>query len=122
MYVTDQARERPHRCAVLPYIGNSNCSGWIDTGGYLDREKVYVSFEAAAEMARLIGWVAPSQRRGLEQENTSLQARVEQLEAELEDERAVNSSIEFLGTKDFVARQKRGPKRPSKPAAKAAER
>lgn len=107
----------PHHCAVLPYIGATRGKGFFDTGTDLDRQRVYVSFEAVCEMARLLGWVGPSVKRQYEAEAAELQARVAQLEAELEDEKRVNSSIEFLGTKDFVARQKRGPKTKQKTEA-----
>jgi hypothetical protein len=110
MRVTQQATERPFRCAVLPYIGNSNSSGWIDTGCYLDREKVYVSFEAAAEMAKEIGWVAPSQRRELEAEVALLRSRIEALESEVGEADKFAEAAEYTLAK-FGQRVQRKPGR-----------
>jgi hypothetical protein len=81
--LTHKAVLPPHRCAALPFIGNSNAAGWIDTGSHLEQERVYLSFQAVAEMARMIGWVAPSQRHDLEAQVASLRARVTELEAEV---------------------------------------
>ena len=117
MRIVDQASHLPHHCAVLPYVGNGK-SRFFDTGTDLDRQRVYVSFVAVCEMARQIGWIAPSAKREFEDEIASLQARIEELEADLADEQRKNDSIEFLGTKDFIARQKRGPKK-GKETAKA---
>lgn len=110
MRVVDQAVHMPHHCAVLPYVGNGR-SRFFDTGTDLDRQRVYVSFVAVCEMARQLGWVGPSAVKDKDAQIAELEAEIARLTAEVEDERAVNSSIEFLGTKDFIARQKRGPKK-----------
>jgi hypothetical protein len=110
MRVTQQATERPFRCAVLPYIGNSRASGWIDTGSYLDREKVYISFEAAAAMAKEIGWIAPSQRRELEAEVALLRSRIEALESEVGEADKFAEAAEYTLAK-FGQRVQRKPGR-----------
>ncbi len=53
------AASRPHKCAVIPFIGNSNAAGgFIDTGQRLEGwdPHVYISVQAAEEMARFLGW------------------------------------------------------------------
>jgi hypothetical protein len=94
--VVQQAVERPFRCAILPFIGNSNASGWIDTGQRLELEKIYVSFEGAAVLGDLIGWVPKSHVRAHEQENASLKARIEQLEAELQEADKFREAVNYL--------------------------
>jgi hypothetical protein len=92
----DQAVHRPNRCAVLPFLGNRNCSGFIDTNQRLDLEHVYVSFEAAYELAKFIGWSPPSHLREVQQENASLKARIEQLEAELQEADRFREAVNYL--------------------------
>jgi hypothetical protein len=116
----DQAAMPPHRCAVFPQLGNSNARGFFDTGSDLDRQRVYVSFVAVCEMARELGWIGPTQRRGLEDEIASLKAEMEQVSADLEEAERQIAAIDFLGSKDFVTRQKKGPKKKETPTAKAA--
>lgn len=98
-----QATQRPFRCAVIPFLGNSNASGFIDTGMFLQDEKVYISFEGAVEIAKEIRWVGPSERRELQAQNAALQARVDQLEQEIREAdkliEASKYSLEKFGSK-----------------------
>lgn len=89
-----QAAIRPHRCAVLPFVGNSNTSrGFIDTGSELDGwdNHVYISVDAVEEMARLLGWVPPHVLKAMEAKADSTQAdltdaisEIKELELELD--------------------------------------
>ena len=84
------AAGRPHKCAVLPFIGNSNAKqGFIDTGTILNGwdPHVYVSVEAVQEMSRMIGWQPAHMNSGahLREEAARLQVRIETLEAENAD-------------------------------------
>jgi hypothetical protein len=103
----DQATLPPHRCAVVPYVGNANAlSGFIDTGMELDREHVYISVaEAGTAIARAIGWSPPNVVRALEAENAQLLKRVEELEAEVAEADKFKESIDYIG---------RGPMKPYK--------
>lgn len=106
----------PHRCAVLPYLGASNSAGFFDSEQELGppgarvRDRVYVSFEAVCEMARLLGWVGPSVVKAKDADLASKQARIDQLEAELREADRFSQAIDVIESKDFRARQKRGPK------------
>jgi hypothetical protein len=107
----DQASIRPHRCAVLPYMGNSNASGWIDTGSKLDMDHVYVSFEAVCEMAQMLGWVGPSVLREKEAQIASLRAVVEQRDAELaEADKLIQASRYSLESFGGKVKHKPGPR------------
>lgn len=70
MRFVTQATIRPHRCAVIPFIGSTHAKGFIDTGAEMGvgnfREHVYVSIVAVEEMARMIRWCSPAERRSLE--------------------------------------------------------
>lgn len=103
----------PHRCAVLPFKGNSNAAGFFDTGSDLDRQRVYVSFDAVCEMARLLGWVGPSQLREKDAQIASLQHRVDELEAEVREADKFAESAEYTLAK-FGTKVQRKPGRPKK--------
>ena len=107
MRVVDQAAMPPHRCAVVPFISNSNAkAGFIDTGVDLDRQRVYISrAEGCVQLAQAIGWHPPAVVREKDAEIAALQARVEQLEAELAESNRTLDAIEFIG---------RGPMKPYK--------
>lgn len=82
-----QAAIRPHRCAVIPFIGNSNSTrGFIDTGQELrERDQVYVSVEAVEQMAAMIGWVSSGRAQADEAKIKRLEAEVRQLEIQVEE-------------------------------------
>lgn len=120
MRLCQQANQAPFRCAVIPFMSNSNASGFIDTGQFLGDDKVFVSFEGAVEIAKTIGWQGPSARRAAEQENAALRAELDQVKADLAEAERQIEAIDFLGSKDFITRQKRGPKKKEPTTAKAA--
>lgn len=94
MRIMPHAALPPHRCAVIPFVGNHNSRGFFDTGMELPGwdPHVYVSVEAVEEMARMLGW-APQhvnqtalvkQKRAeeeLKEKNAEIVALKEQLEA-----------------------------------------
>lgn len=117
MRVVAHAAIRPHRCAVIPFIGNSNTAeGFIDTGYDLPGwdPHVYVSVQAVKEMARLIGW-GP---RLTNPELGRLRARVAELEAQVT---ARDEQIAAFGVlkQAGVVQEKRPPGRPPKQKAVA---
>lgn len=106
MRLVDQAVARPFRCAVIPFLSNQNAKGgFIDTGQHLDREHVYISLEAAVEIAKFIGWSGPSEVRARDEEVARLQAALDQAEAERDEAQAYIDSIEYVA---------RGPMKPYK--------
>jgi hypothetical protein len=109
--LTQQANQRPFHCAVVPFKGNSNSAGFIDTGQFLGDDKVFVSFEGATMLARKIGWVGPTVIRERDERIAALEAENDDLREQLQDATARVDAIDFLGSKDFVVRQKRGPKK-----------
>lgn len=101
MDIVQTAQLPPHHCAVIPFMANSNASGWIDTKHDLpcpcgNAEHVYVSFEGAAELSKMIGWVPKSHVRAREQENASLKAELEQVKAELQEAEQQLTAIDYL--------------------------
>ena len=114
------AADRPHKCAVLPFIGNSNAKqGFIDTGTILNGwdPHVYVSVEAVQEMGRMIGWqpVHMGNTSALHDKAAKLQVRVEALEAENAALQAKVDAIDVFESAGFTARRKPG--RPPKVVA-----
>ena len=92
MRYVQHAALRPHHCAVIPFIGNTNGRGFIDTGIDLPGwdPHVYVSVEAIEEMARLIGWQpahvsqqATAQAAGKDDRITEVEAERDELKAQL---------------------------------------
>lgn len=119
MQYIEHAVARPYRCAVLPYIGNSNGAGFIDTGSEIASEHVYVSLEAAAEMARFIGWTPPSEADALKGEITALRAKLDQAEADRREADKFAESAEFTLAHFGQKIHKKPPGRPKKESANA---
>jgi hypothetical protein len=112
----------PHRCAVVPFVGNSTAKqGFIDTGSELGREgeRVYISVaEAAPVIAQAIGWSPPSKVRKLEGELAALKAENEQLKAEVKEADKFAEAAEYtLGR--FGHKVQKKPGRPKKETANA---
>ena len=91
---------RPHRCAVIPFIGGTHPKGFIDTGSELGvgnfREHVYVSVVAVEEMARMIGWCSPGERRGLQTTRDDALDQLERIRAERDELAGFKAGIEAL--------------------------
>lgn len=107
---------RPHRCAAIPFIGNSNTrGGFIDTGQDLPGwdPHVYVSVEAVKEMARMIGW-APADT-GQRQRLENLRGQLAEAEAETALLREQLAAVRVLKNSGFA--QANPPGRPRKVAA-----
>jgi hypothetical protein len=84
----------------------------VDSGNELPGfdNHIYTSVAAVKEMAKLIKWVSPEDHSvALAQRDAAL-SRIEALEEDLAEERRKVEAIDFLGSTDFVARKKRGPK------------
>lgn len=95
MHLVEVAAFRPQRCAVIPYIGAHHPHGFIDTGNELDGNRIYISLVGLAEMAR-IARIIPPAVPDLTAELDQANARVAELEAELEDSRAQLAAIGTL--------------------------
>lgn len=112
------AAQRPHKCAVLPMVGNSNAAGgFIDTGYDLHGwdPHVYVSVLAVQEMARMIGWVAPGTVTGRAAESEELKARVEALEQEVAERDVQLAAVHMLKQAGYMPAKRVG--RPPKVVA-----
>lgn len=116
MRVVDRPYSRPHRCAALPYVGQTKRGiRWIDTGCELPGfdNHVYLSETAVVEAARLLGWPAPGEFRRAVGERDAALAELEAVRAERDELQARFDAIDVLASADFVARKKAG-----RPAAK----
>jgi hypothetical protein len=98
---------RPHRCAVIPFVGNSNASGgFIDTGMTLPGwdPHVYISVEAVKEMARMIGWQPAQVQKTHDARLAGKDDRIAALEAEIaENRRVVDAARLLAGVHEEVA-------------------
>lgn len=109
----EAAAIRPNRCAVLPFIGNSNArKGFIDTGAELDGfdNHVYVSVEAAEEMARMLGWQSPQAVRDLQRELAAAGELIGELQARALEMEQAFGAIDVIESAGFRARKKPGRK------------
>lgn len=109
---------RPHVCAAIPFIGNSNAKkGFIDTGCDLPGwdPHVYISVEAVEEMARMIGWQPNHVQQGHKNAVAELERRLE--ESRAENARLVEQldAVKVLKNGGFA--QANPPGRPRKVAA-----
>lgn len=104
----DSAALFPHHCAAIPFLGNSSArAGFIDTGMEIRGvdPHIYISMEAAQEIAKFIGWSGPSTARGLQGEVARLTAELDQVIAERDAAQQYIDSIEYVA---------RGPMKPYK--------
>lgn len=106
----DQAITRPHRCAVLPYVGNGRGHAFLDTGQDLDREHVYISDAAAGEIARMLGWVAPAHVKALAAKVADLEQRLAQSEAEKAVLAEFKENVDGLGKHGLMLKKVSGRK------------
>lgn len=113
-----QATMSPHRCAAIPFKGNSSTArGFIDTGMDLPGwdPHVYISVDAVEQMARMIGWepriVAQQQAVKVE----TLKERIAELEAELAESERKLEAVQVLKAAGYSAQRKPG--RPKKAVA-----
>lgn len=103
---------RPHRCAVIPYVGNHNASkGFFDTGQHLAGwdPHVYISVQAVEHLAGYLGCRAPDLT--IQAKLDAKDERIRELEEQLAEaqrfQEAAEYTMEKFGTK---VRQRPGPK------------
>jgi hypothetical protein len=108
----------PHRCAAIPFIGNSNAKkGFIDTGSDLAGwdPHVYVSVEAVEEMARMVGWQPSHVQAGHKERAAEMQTKLDAANAEIERLEEQLAAVKVLKNGGFA--QANPPGRPRKVAA-----
>lgn len=109
---------RPHTCAAIPFIGNSNAKkGFIDTGRDLPGwdPHVYISVEAVEEMARMVGWQPNHVQQGHQQAVAALKVQLEDAHAENARLAEQLDAVKVLKNGGFA--QANPPGRPKKVAA-----
>ena len=114
-----QAAIRPHKCAVIPFIGNSNAKkGFIDTMTDLPGwdPHVYVSVEAVEEMARMIGWMPAHVSAGQKDRLAEKDEVIESLRSDLALRDMQLEAVQVLKNSGRFE-QTRPPGRPKKVAA-----
>jgi hypothetical protein len=110
---------RPHRCAVIPFIGNHNSRGFIDTGMDLPGwdPHVYVSVEAVEQMAGMIGWQPAHVSQQGSATIKSRDARIAELEAERDALTEQLGAVQVLKQAGYVQAKRPGKPRKTKVAA-----
>jgi hypothetical protein len=109
------AAMRPHRCAVIPFVGNSSSKyGFLDTGMDLPGwdPHVYISGEAVLEMMRAFGFDRPTADPRVK----TLEARVQELQVKLAEAAKFREATEYT-LEAFGSKVKNKPGR--KPAERA---
>lgn len=102
---------RPHRCAVIPFVGNSNSQeGFIDTGQDLAGwdPHVYVSVTAVKQMATLIGWQPRHVEHQANQKVQALEAELEAVRGELAVAERKLEAVQVLKQAGYTASRKPG--------------
>lgn len=107
---------RPHRCALIPFVGSHHPRGFFDYGTEMQAfdGHVYVSVVAAEQMARHLGWVAPGDVVNANRRVADLEARLERAHAEAETLREQLGAVRVLKNAGFA--QSNPPGRPKKKA------
>lgn len=94
----------PAQCMLLKK-GDVPCFDLLRDFDFDHDGRIYLSVSAVEDLAAQIGLVPVETG---EARVAELEAQVELLLAELEDERRVNSAIDVLESRDFTARRKAG--------------
>jgi len=121
---TGQPPLYPNGCGVLPFphINSDPNMRYVDTGvdfiqgGQIER--LYVSEPAVKELSRVLGHPTNSEHIRVVAENVALKDELERVTEERDQLRQEINAIDYLGSKDFIARRKVG--RPKSTTAKAA--
>lgn len=92
---------RPHRCAMVPYVGQNSPKGFFDSGTDYRGDRVYVSVVAVEEMARALGFEAPGTVQARSTREQQLETRVAQLQADLTEANQELDAVELLRSKRF---------------------
>jgi hypothetical protein len=112
MRLVQNAVRLPHRCAVVPFIGQNHAEGFIDTECDLDGLRVYISVVAFRDIAKLLRYVPASAVVAAEDRVAALQAELAQARAELAQAELHLDAVDLLESRGFTARKKPG--RPKK--------
>lgn len=113
MRIVDRPYTKPHRCAAIPYVGQTHTgTRWIDTGSEMPGfdNHVYLSSIAVEEAARLLGWSSPSEFRTLERQVEQERERVADLARRLAEAERRLEAVHVLKQAGFSQERKRGPK------------
>lgn len=107
---------RPHRCALIPFVGSHHSRGFFDYGTEIQAfdGHVYVSVVAAEQMAAALGW-APGDTNVLKAKNRELEDALAMKDDELTGLREQLGAVQILKNNGFA--QTRPPGRPKKVAA-----
>jgi hypothetical protein len=108
----------PHRCAVVPFIGNSSAKrGFVDTGMDLPGRDphVYVSVDAVEQMARMVGWQPAFVLDDFRRQIADLKGELEALKAIVAQRDEQLDAVKVLKNAGFA--QQGVPGRPRKAAA-----
>lgn len=112
------AAMRPHHCAAIPFVGNSNArKGFIDTGIDLPGwdPHVYVSVDAVEQMARMVGWQPAHVQQGVRDRMAGKDQEIEQLTARVTELEEQLQAVQVLKNAGFA--QAKPPGRPRKAVA-----
>lgn len=122
MRLVEHAACRPHHCAILPYVGNSNVRRFfVDTGTELQGfdNHIYLSDVGVEAAAQLIGYPSLSEIGQLKRQLDEALERAETAEAERDELQKKFAAIDVLASADFRARNKPGRPKQTKTGAAA---
>lgn len=105
-----QAALYPHRCAVLPYVGNSSTTkGFLDTGIDVDDiYRIYLSGEFFDHVIPQMGFVPQGTIAGLEAQIDQLNAKVAEIEVERDEVKSQLAAVQVLKQAGYTAARKPG--------------
>lgn len=97
-------------CAALPYLGQTAGGRWVDTGSEMPGfdNHVYLHESSVYEAARLLGYPDRGEYIAVKQRADEAEARVAEVEAELEAKTEVVDAIYALRNNGFAPTVKPG--------------
>jgi len=109
MRLVPHAAQRPHRCAVIPFLSNHNSRGFFDTGMDLPGwdPHVYVSVEAVEQMATMLGWAPKEANEVALRKVDNLNAQIADRDDQIKVLREQLDAVETLRNAGFKERKAR---------------
>lgn len=110
-----QAALSPHRCAVLPYVGNSSTTkGFLDTGVDVDGiYRIYLSGEFFEHIIPQMGYVPEGKLAGMQAKLDQKDAEIAEIKAERDELQGQLDAVDRLVKHDTWVKSRK-PGRPPK--------
>lgn len=111
MRLVDWPITKPNRCALVPFVGQTTPTRWVDTGSEMQGpdDHIYASEIGVIEAAKVLGiWTPPGEHRAALREVVRLERELAEAVAENRRLTAVLDAVDVMESRGYTARKKPG--------------